>query len=797
MRIRRLLCLFLSAALLFSLVVPASALQGQEATIEEVNEAMNTVADSIMELSDTAASGEASSLADIFKSFVDAAGTAQKYIATINNSVAFLKLIGVMTDSTQTKLNGILSQLQTIDERLSTMDDKLNDLTSAMSDLKASVEFNARTEKAILYEAIWRDFAYRYMEDGLDKLISQYNSMLRSGLMSWCNGSRNENNVDNSRIILLYHDGKLTFSDYNGIPASITDEDSWVILPAECLPNTFYYDVNSFNDSLADDIAGRISDIIAQERVSLFETHNYPALTEEGVGSITPEDIHSLAVDAVNTLIYRTASAKVNSDANFAGEVSRQFSNYCTHLQAYDDGIDSVLKTLYLTHAFEYSVASDLTDFCNRMIILTGTYGTFASHVLGMSHLITNEEKTAAVSQMTAAVETTKQAKENGITGNGNYCYITKSNLTYTTVTFSASAKLTAHYTLSNTAYTSYSAKEPAASYGTYPSWNVHPIGDTATIILMNTLQSNSITPKHDYFNENIGNNSVKDYGSLVTDFGTPQTLSFDGKTALHVKNAFGSYFKDNATITKLPDDASTDYTVFRKKISGSLYDLPGGTLTSNATLCAIGVYGESHFYWITDEGAFMGGPSDSGSFRDTYTVTKTGSDTSGVIRTHDYTVKNSYNILLSEPRDTNISTNGIYDPLASLEASVPHCEYLSGSYGSSNDDPIDSPITPAVDESGITPPNTAQQSQGADNTDSLSSSESDAPKDALQEKTPEDNAKLTLAADSQEDAVVENEALDIGAESQQHNPALPIIIAVAVLAAAVIFFAVYKNRKK
>jgi len=758
---KRLVSAIATLSLLVTLCVPAYALQGNEASVDEVGKAINTVSNSLMELSDTASSGEAKSLAEAFSSFMEVATTAGKLLTLINGSTTFLRLIGIMTDPTQAKLSSILSQLQVIDERLSSMDDKLNDLTTAMSELKASVEFNARTEKAILYESSWRDFEYRYMEDGMDKLITQYNSMLRTGLMSWCSGSRNENGVDNTGITVLYGnvggEYKLTFSDQNGVPTGMTDGDRWIVIPAECLPESFSYDVNSFGESLAADIASRISDAVSSGDLGIFETHNYPLLTEEGAADITQEDINALAADAVNTLIFRVASSKVNGDSAFAGEVSRQFANYCSHLQTSGDGLDATLKTFYLTHAFEYSVADELKDFCDRMIIITGTYGMFAANVLGMSHLTTDAEKVAAVSRMTSAIEMAEQAKENGITGNGNYCYITGTDLEYTTVRFSASAALNAHYTISNTAYESCNGTAPSAKYGSNINGNAAPAGDAALIVLVNTLLSNGIIPDHDYLSENLGDGAVENYGKIVTGYSAVQTLPFDGKTKLHVKNAFGDYFGNNSTITSLPEDAEPEYMVFRKKISGSLYDLSSGSLTSNTTLCAVAAYGENHFYWVTDEGALMGGPSDSTSFKDEYSLTETGKDSRGVFRQHLYTVENSYNIVLSVPNEKpSLAEENAYDPLGSLEADVPPCEYDESIYVEEDGEMAEPQDGSARQEgaSGL------MMMSGAENTDS----------DGL---------------------------LGAQAESKQSSPVAVIIVAAAVIAAAAVLFFVLRKKKK
>jgi len=654
---KKLLALFLSVILSLTLFTPTYALENGNASIDEVSNAMKTVKNSLTQLSDTASNIETNTIASYFTSFMDVARTTGTILTAVNGSAIFLRMIGVLSDPTQTKLDGILSQLKTIDERLSSMDDKLNDLTTMMSELKASVEFNARTQKAILYEGSWRDFEYRYMESGLDAYMAQYDSNIKSNLMRWCNGYHYENNVDNRSIYVLYdaqgNDYRLVFSNYNGVPANT---NCWVKIPETLLPSTFSYNINSFNQDLASAIKNNITN-----NPSLLETYNYTFDTNR--------TIETLAADAVNTLVYRVASGFVNGSSTFASDVSRVFSNYCTHLQNSGDGIDATLKTFYLTHAFEMDVAQDIKDFCDRMIIITGTYGMFVANVLGMSQLTTDEEKIIALNRMTAAIKTLDEAKKNGITGDGNYCYVTGTKLVYSTIKLSACAELTAHYTMSNTTLESYKGNKPTATYGVNSQSGAVPIGDVGMIILANTLASNGVSVDHEYLNTSIGNSAVDNLGPVVTAYSDASTFTIDGKTKLHVKKAFGSYFSDGSTISSLPSDADDDDVLFRKKISGSLYDLNSMTLTSNATLCAIAVYGENHWYWVTDEGAFMGGPSTNSAFYDDYVLAKIGSDSTGVIRKHTYNMSTSYNTILSIPCESLYNTaEDKYNPLTFIK---------------------------------------------------------------------------------------------------------------------------------
>jgi len=702
---KKLLTVLMSVLIIFNVLKPsvyADNLQGN-ATKQEISEAMNAVKDSLPVLGDSLSVEQQTALGSVFTSFMGVVTPVGQIVTAVNGSVNFLRMIGILNDPTQTKLESILTQLQKIDETLVSMDAKLDNITSMMSEIKASVEFSDRSQKAILYEDRWTDFVYNYMEDGLDKLISKYNSMIRSGLDEWCkNQSANDRikeyqltidstltpfSTDNSSITVLYKNNEgnleIVYTDIDGIPSGIESGDSYIIIPATSLPTSITYDVNDFEQTLASYIAGQIKSAISSKNVSAYTLYNFPLLTEQGDPAISDDEIDKLAKDAVNTLIYRIACAKINSDSEFALEVSRQYANYCSHLTTSGEGVDAILKTFFLTHAFEYEVKQDIQDFCDRMIINTGTYGMFAANVLGMSHLITNDERQAAVNQMTETINTIKEAKDNSVTGHDNYCYITGTTLKYTTVYFDALSKLKAHYTQSNTTYTScFDNKiESVIEKATYDSV---PIGDSAMIMLVNILNCNGVEVNHNYLNENLGNNSVAELGSIVTGYSSPQTLTLDGKTKFHVKNAFGSYFKNDSTVNNLPNKAESEYVRYRKKISGSLYNLDSKTLTTNNVLCAIASYGENHWYWITDEGGFMGGPSNVSSFKDSYTKTETGQDSTGKIREHKYYMSVTYNTIASTQIDSSkikLNEDSDYKPLVSLQNDVDTLSYNINDY--------------------------------------------------------------------------------------------------------------------
>ncbi len=147
-------------------------------------------------------------VSSMFNEFVSVARTSGTILGIINGSVTFLKLIGLVKDKNAEALANIQTQLKIINEQLETTEKQLNNITAQMSQMQASAEFNTRAEKAIMYHSTWNDFEYRYVETGMESLMTQYNGMLLDGMQSWCLNktadARTKDGVDNSKIILHY-----------------------------------------------------------------------------------------------------------------------------------------------------------------------------------------------------------------------------------------------------------------------------------------------------------------------------------------------------------------------------------------------------------------------------------------------------------------------------------------------------------------------------------------------------------------------------------------------------------------
>lgn len=678
--------LFMALLLTFSTmaanIVPVAAdgeLGAQPVSVEDIKKASDAVSDAVDELDSIFSSDQAKKIISAFTAFSTAFKSAASYAGAINATVTFLKLIGVVKDGNAEALHNIMAQLNIIGEQLTDMDRKLNQLTEKMSAIQASVEFNARTEKAILLETNWKDFQYRYMEEGLDKLMTDYNSLMLTGMQLWCKNegnARNTNGIDSRSLVLAYKkDGStyaLIYNTDNGTPTSATPGDRVLVLDESLLPTQVSWNVNTYRSSIKTAIINNMKTRLGREGAAAFETANFPEFAEGGTA--TDALLNQLAEDAVDLLTYRVAATQINKDSAFSLQVQRQFSNYCTHLLTSNEGIDAMAKVMYLTHAFEYQISDDYKAFFNQMAVKTGVYGTFALTVLGMSAFITDEEKVNAMNSYCRTVLAVDRAKFAGLTGKPNYCYLTNSCLSFGEICFTSNATSVTTHRGYYFAYRSYSASTPetVVTYGKSGKQDSADrlIGDDDMNLLLYSLRGSGDTLSFDFLNNNLGDGVATNYGSTVISLVGKQTLSLNDTNPLKVTNIIGNYFKGKSTVklSSLPSGADGDDVVYRSQMVGSLMDTSTGSIASNKMLSALAIYGESYFIWETDENAFLGGPTNYGSFHSEWSQKTIDVEFPGTdVNRNSYTQTVRFNCLIKSPL---VSFGGDTDtPVASFTA--------------------------------------------------------------------------------------------------------------------------------
>ena len=603
---KKLISLILVLAMMFTAIVPTYAAWSPEETqaILEIQETLETINKSV----DKIATGSKDAISAIETAF-SVASKMGTVLCVVNGSVTFLRLIGVMEDPTAKALADIQNQLETIDDKLTNMTATLNNIAGDITKLIATTEFNDRGRKAMDLQKNWSDFAYRYMETSLDKLISQFQVLVVQGMKEWCQS------VPSEDITVYYNfDGgevSAVFGDINTV-----DADASVTFSKECLPESISWNVNTYLEELQEIFEAALND-----------TEN-DFVTADGI-EITSDVIEQIAIDAANQVVYEVTVDAVNDNTQFVYDVRDAYKNYCLHLLSNEnDGVYAMLNSMYLTHAFQYQIKDEINEFFDQMIVKTGTYGMFASDILGMSNDISNSDKLFAMETMCDAIEGLKYKKEHAIVGTNKegydwtydrYCYITNTLLYYTDAEFRSDlrAETTEWRGAFGIDYERYEKVSSSPIEFKYVNGGVPQdstlIGDTNALMLLYTLESNGIVGDHDYFRINLCPQSCTDRGYIVTSYEDMPTVPNDGTINYLLMHVIGNWFpnvKTNVTLNHLPGDTETKYIREKKGVQGSLIPTNGSTdILVNQPLHTSAIYAEGHSKWTKDEIGFLTGP--------------------------------------------------------------------------------------------------------------------------------------------------------------------------------------------
>lgn len=602
-------------------------------------------------------------IANIFSSIFSGVGM-------VNSGITFLKLTGIMKDATAESLANIQRQLTAITDRLAIMDAKLDTIIKKMEEIRAEQDFIKRTDAARDYREYYRNFRRDYVTNtGLIPLITQFEAMQLNSTRTWyeaTNATERQGNIDNSQIVVIYDlintdttpKYDLRFTTTNGIPA---DADArYVVFNADFLPtidDVAAWNVDNYRTEIINYVKNKINTIPDQLQTSA----NFPELTEAMINQITE--------DLVNVIVFRTTATAINRDAQYPLSVINAFNNYAENLNLSEVGFDACIKSLYYTHAFEYEIAETIEELCASFIIETAYYGSFVKDVLEMSKDINAEKKATFNSTYCKAINKLEKTKERSLTGKPNYCYLTNTVLYYGEVDVNASGKIQYYKKGGTTGYMASSGKgfdiqikrfdETSKLVGTYGLNQM--IGNHAATLISMTLLSNGILADHAYFAKQLsGATNAKDCGVILADMTNEKDLAFDSTYPLKVKKVIGDYFTDgsNVSMRYLPNKTTTDYITWHKALEGSVYNPANGALEVNSTVAAIAIYGESHWFWNTDESAFMSGTPSNVVTRNYNTRNTTHKDAEKQIYIMDFDFATAFNCLLQEALAPSLMDN-------------------------------------------------------------------------------------------------------------------------------------------
>ena len=685
----------------------ATELEASDVSVDDMKKSINTVIESVEKLKDVMTPEEQELIEQIFSS---ATSIGTSVVGIINGGTSFLKLIGVMKDATKKSLANITRQLTNISEKLADMDKKLDEMSEQMTSMQAGEEFAVRALKATEMLDSWHDFELDYMENKMDELMNDYDSMMLNHIKSWIefksedarqsdpnntrtdmlviyihgrlrslatddDGSSNDSGDDNTDPSSLDHPliiQELTPTVLNNIEPEISssqvadpdpltmyaeefnqDFDKFLILDDTFLPESgaIKWNVNTYRDKLKEHFVEKLT---ALKNGSVDKTHYKEYNTD--FRDWSSDDIDEYADGAVDSLMYRINYLMVNESADFSKDVYKQFGEYCKHLTSNSQGVDAMLKTIYLTHAFEFETKDDINAFCNQMLLKTGVYAMFATNVLGMSEFITDKEKTDTANSMCDAIDSVKRAYDNALTGEDAYCYVTNSVLNYADVTFSSSVEVEYYIRGAVYGYDSYTANGMKTTYSSDKALgsDFSTVGDTNALVIGYLLQNNGKAMSHDFLNEHFTTTKRTKKSALITSLKGEQVMTVDTNLLLKTHKIIGGYFYDDPEINlnKLPGSAEEEYLKYRRRIVGSTLDTGSLSLKQNAPLFGTAVYGESHWYWEIDESAVMGGPAKDPTYKDSFTTKRI--DTGVFTDTYKayYSNSVSYNCLLQIPSE-------------------------------------------------------------------------------------------------------------------------------------------------
>lgn len=638
--------------------------QLQSATKSDVMKSIQNVINSVNDLQGIMDDTEKSTIVQIFEGFTGMASTTLSVFSMVNTSVAFFKLIGVMNDGNATALANIQKQLDNISKKIDTMDKKLDDISNQMMVMQATNEVNARGMKACQMMGEWHQFEHDYMEEKMDKLINQHESMMYNAVKDWMENDTQRPSVDTkvnlNKVVVWYNDGipidpnrqtRLIPTAMNNIepdmdrpktgadPFTIYGNDDdfnpsfdrFIILDSTFMPKEgeVRWNVNTYRTQLVDFFKTKLDDVcdaegnVKEEYVGHYKA--YSRKDDYDIKGMTEEQRAELADDMADAIIYRIDYVKVNESAEFSNTVLKEYGEFCKHLLTPQQGIDARLKSIYLTHAFEYEVRDEITQFCDQMILKTGVYSMFAMDILGMSEFVKDTDKEDTVTVMCDTVDNLAQMKKNGITGYDRYCYVTNSVLNYAEVKMSGNMEVQYYLRGAVAGYSSYDKGNINIEYKSDEALGSSPayVGDANALVIAYLLRQNGQVMDHDYLNKTFGDNKRTKHNAMITSLKGEQSGNTDANISMKTHRIIGGYFADDPVIrpSNLPKKATSDYLRGFRTITGTVVNGTTLAMQQNKALYGIAAYGESHVLWEVDESALMGGPQDDSTYKENFST--------------------------------------------------------------------------------------------------------------------------------------------------------------------------------
>ena len=632
----------------------------------KVNEAVTKFADSLSKfVADT------SKLSAISSALTRFGGVT----SMVSGVLGILQMAGIIKDPTQAALGQILDEVHNIQDKLKEMDAKIDDLHNDLIKVAASVEEKDRNSKATTMMTNWDAFNTSYTEP-LDDLMEVYQSKVNGGIKAWWQQSSHEG------VYVLYamQDGApaLTYSHAaytDGLPEQADNEeavdaDSSFGIPTDYIPATasIAFNINTYHSEFAAEMAEKFVQAADEQR--LVATDAFYTAWNALTADEKDQKAAAYAEDILNTQVYHVSCQVMTDEDEWVTGVVNAYRKYCDNVLSQNSGVNAMLNAMYLTHGFEGEIKDDIATFCDAMTAKAGVYGQFALACVAQDDLQSTTNRQAVQTLFADTVNSLYDKKDTAITGHDNYCYITGTLVTDTTV--AATSKLELKLKIwkrwtgqTLVAYKGYNNTDWSA---TVPSI----MDDVRIQVLYHQYQQQNegTSSFAEYLGKyGTGYKKSKDYQKkIVTKYNGSQTFSLsDGIKMLSYTYPFLSYFGNMRSYNINSGNKSGvegKYFHIHDKITGDMFNMESEKLEMNQLLGARALYGESHAKWYKDEAAIFHTDWYGGNNYDTHTGTTGSEDDEN--KTYYANIKVNMDVLKLQPihalnGDADDETNPFY----------------------------------------------------------------------------------------------------------------------------------------
>lgn len=361
--------------------------------------------------------------------------------------IGILQMSGVIKDPTMEALGQIINEVYRIEEQIQAIDKRLDDLHEDLVQIAVTQEEKDRNNKADSMIKNWNDFNTNYCEP-LDDKIKEYEGKINDGISVWWaqdqhTGIRVLYTKDPGTPSLTYQ--KAAYED--GFPqrsdnAEAVDADLSFGVEAGDIPQTSgtSFNINSYRSIFEEKMASNLIEAANAKRLDasarFYET--WEGLSEDR----KKEQAGLYAIDILNTQIYQISCDVMTANNEWVIGVTNAYRKYCNNILTQDSGINAMLNAMFLSHGFEKDIRDELEKFCDGMIAKAGFYGQFALSCACQDNLQSLSNREAVQNQFVDTVLSLTDKKKHTITGHDNFCYVTGTKVTLSTVNLKAVTRL-------------------------------------------------------------------------------------------------------------------------------------------------------------------------------------------------------------------------------------------------------------------------------------------------------------------------------------------------------------------